>query len=52
MNLVSKEYCATRTDGDGVLVLSEFAGAAAELQRGALLVNPYTSRAWPMHLRR
>jgi trehalose 6-phosphate synthase len=41
MNLVSKEYCATRTDGDGVLVLSEFAGAAAELQRGALLVNPY-----------
>jgi trehalose 6-phosphate synthase len=41
MNLVCKEYCATRADEDGVLVLSEFAGAAGELQRGALLVNPY-----------
>ena len=41
MNLVCKEYCASRVDGDGVLVLSEFAGAAAELQSGALLVNPY-----------
>jgi trehalose 6-phosphate synthase len=41
MNLVAKEYCATRTDHDGVLVLSEFAGAAAELQKGALLVNPF-----------
>jgi trehalose 6-phosphate synthase len=41
MNLVSKEYCATRVDDDGVLVLSEFAGAAAQLQRGALLVNPF-----------
>jgi trehalose 6-phosphate synthase len=41
MNLVAKEYCASRVDGDGVLVLSEFAGAAAELQRGALLVNPF-----------
>jgi trehalose 6-phosphate synthase len=41
MNLVAKEYCATRLADDGVLVLSEFAGAAAELQTGALLVNPY-----------
>ncbi len=41
MNLVSKEYCASRVNGDGVLVLSEFAGAAAEMQRGALLVNPF-----------
>jgi trehalose 6-phosphate synthase len=41
MNLVAKEYCASRVEGDGVLVLSEFAGAAAELQRGALLVNPF-----------
>ncbi len=41
MNLVSKEYCAARTDNDGVLILSEFAGAAPELRRGALLVNPY-----------
>src|SRR5262249_7426838 len=41
MNLVAKEYVATRTDERGALVLSEFAGAAAQLQRGALLVNPY-----------
>ncbi|MBM3325449.1 MAG: trehalose-6-phosphate synthase [Calditrichaeota bacterium] len=41
MNLVAKEYCACHLDDDGVLILSEFAGAAAELQRGALLVNPY-----------
>ena len=41
MNLVSKEYCAARTENDGVLILSEFAGAAPELHRGALLVNPY-----------
>ncbi len=41
MNLVAKEYCACNVDGQGVLVLSEFAGAAAELQKGALLVNPY-----------
>jgi trehalose 6-phosphate synthase/phosphatase len=40
MNLVAKEFVASRTDGDGVLVLSEFAGAAAELT-DALLVNPY-----------
>ena len=40
MNLVSKEFVASRTDGDGVLVLSEFAGAADELTE-ALLVNPY-----------
>jgi trehalose 6-phosphate synthase len=39
MNLVAKEYVATRTDNSGVLVLSEFAGAARELRR-ALLVNP------------
>ncbi|ABF90730.1 alpha,alpha-trehalose-phosphate synthase/trehalose-phosphatase [Myxococcus xanthus DK 1622] len=40
MNLVAKEFCAARPDDDGVLVLSEFAGAAAELG-GALIVNPY-----------
>jgi trehalose 6-phosphate synthase len=40
MNLVAKEYVATRTENRGVLVLSEFAGAAHEL-RAALLVNPY-----------
>ena len=40
MNLVAKEYVACRFQGDGALVLSEFAGAADEL-RQAFLVNPY-----------
>jgi trehalose 6-phosphate synthase len=40
MNLVAKEYVACRYEGDGALVLSEFAGAADEL-RQAWLVNPY-----------
>ena len=40
MNLVAKEFVASRTDGDGVLVLSEFAGASWELPE-ALQVNPY-----------
>jgi trehalose 6-phosphate synthase len=39
MNLVAKEFVAARVDERGVLVLSEFAGAARQL-RGALLVNP------------
>ena len=41
MNLVAKEYCAANIDNDGVLVLSEFTGAAAQLGKYALLVNPY-----------
>ena len=41
MNLVAKEYCACQTERRGVLVLSEFAGAAVQLGDGALLVNPY-----------
>ena len=40
MNLVCKEYVASRHGLDGTLVLSEFAGAAAELT-SALLVNPH-----------
>ena len=40
MNLVAKEYVACRYDEDGALVLSEFAGSAAEL-RQAWQVNPY-----------
>lgn len=40
MNLVAKEYVASRFDNDGVLVLSEFAGASDELKR-AVLVNPH-----------
>ncbi len=41
MNLVAKEYCASSVDNNGVLILSEFAGAADQLARGALVVNPY-----------
>jgi len=41
MNLIAKEYCAANIDNNGVLVLSEFAGAATQLHRGALVVNPY-----------
>jgi trehalose 6-phosphate synthase len=40
MNLVAKEFLAERHDERGVLVLSQFTGAAREL-RDALLVNPY-----------
>jgi len=40
MNLVAKEFLAARHDERGVLVLSQFTGAAREL-RDALLVNPY-----------
>jgi trehalose 6-phosphate synthase/phosphatase len=40
MNLVAKEYAAAQVDEKGVLILSEFAGAADELE-GAILVNPY-----------
>ncbi len=39
MNLVAKEFVASKTDGKGVLILSETAGAAAELVE-ALIVNP------------
>ena len=42
MNLVAKEFVAAQDARDpGVLILSRFAGAAAELGQGALLVNPY-----------
>jgi trehalose 6-phosphate synthase/phosphatase len=40
MNLVAKEFIASRVDGDGVLALSEFAGASWELPE-ALQLNPY-----------
>src|SRR5215471_625097 len=40
MNLVAKEFVAARSDLKGVLVLSEFTGAARELTE-ALIVNPY-----------
>ncbi len=41
MNLVAKEYCACSLEENCVLILSEFAGAVAEMQRGAILVNPH-----------
>jgi trehalose 6-phosphate synthase len=40
MNLVAKEYVAAQAGGQGMLVLSEFAGAAREMHE-AILVNPY-----------
>jgi alpha,alpha-trehalose-phosphate synthase [UDP-forming] len=44
MNLVAKEYCASRNDDDGVLILSEFAGATSQLGHHALVVNPFDSK--------
>ena len=44
MNLVAKEYIACQREHDGVLMLSEFAGAAQELSN-AMLVNPYDVQA-------
>jgi trehalose 6-phosphate synthase len=41
MNLISKEYVAANVDLNGTLILSEFAGSAAQLTDYALLVNPY-----------
>ena len=40
MNLVAKEFVASRNQNDGALILSRFAGASQELQ-GAIIVNPY-----------
>ena len=40
MNLVAKEYVSSQVGGDGVLILSQFTGAAVELT-DALLINPY-----------
>lgn len=41
MNLIAKEYCAANIDKDGVLILSEFAGAKYQFKDDALMVNPY-----------
>jgi trehalose 6-phosphate synthase len=51
MNLVAKEYVACRTDLSGALVLSEFAGAAAEL-KGAYSVNPHDLEGMKEAIRR
>ena len=44
MNLVCKEYVGARTDEDGVLVLSEFAGASVELS-STVIANPFSNRS-------
>lgn len=41
MNLVSYEYVACQREKTGVLILSEFAGAAQSLGAGSILVNPW-----------
>jgi trehalose 6-phosphate synthase len=52
MNLVCKEYCEAKVDSAGVLILSEFAGAAPQLRGGAVLVNPYDTNAVADAIRR
>ena len=41
MNLVAKEYAAVQSEDPGALVLSEFAGAAAQMHEDAIVTNPY-----------
>jgi len=50
MNLVAKEFVVSRDNDEGVLVLSEFAGAASELDDVAILVNPYDPEAMTLAL--
>ncbi len=42
LNLVAKEYVAARVRGDGIIILSEFAGVSDQLPE-AILTNPYSS---------
>ena len=42
MNLVAKEFVAARSDESGVLILSQFTGAAKDL-KGAIIINPYSA---------
>lgn len=51
MNLVAKEFVASRDDDDGVLILSRFTGASREL-RDALVVNPYDTEQLAEAIRR
>ncbi|MBI4161322.1 MAG: trehalose-6-phosphate synthase [Acidobacteria bacterium] len=51
MNLVAKEFVAARDDEEGVLILSEFTGAARELT-DAILVNPYATEEFAEAIRR
>jgi alpha,alpha-trehalose-phosphate synthase [UDP-forming] len=50
MNLVAKEFVASRFDEDGVLILSQFTGAAREL-KDALLINPFSIEAMAESMR-
>lgn len=52
MSLEAKEFCAGNVSEQGVLVLSEFAGAAPQLAVGALLVNPFDVQATARALNR
>lgn len=51
MNLVAKEYVATRTKGNGILILSEMAGASKEMNE-ALLINPNSYEDFANSLKR
>jgi len=51
MNLVAKEYVACHPEGDGALVLSSFAGAAAEMGE-AVLVNPFDEERTALSVKR
>ncbi len=51
MNLVAKEYVATRTKGNGVLILSEMAGSSKEMNE-ALLINPNSHEDFAVSLKR
>ncbi|HYW12995.1 MAG TPA: trehalose-6-phosphate synthase, partial [Longimicrobium sp.] len=50
MNLVAKEYVASQVDRNGVLMLSEFAGAAEEMA-DAMLINPYDPEGCALRIR-
>lgn len=51
MNLVAKEFVASRIDEDGVLLLSQFAGASEELT-DALIINPYDIDDFALKIKR
>ena len=51
MNLVAKEFVAAKPNFEGILILSEFAGAARELS-GALVINPYDTEQFAEAIRR
>ena len=50
MNLVAKEYVASQADGEGVLLLSRFAGASEEMA-GAIEINPYDPEDTALRIR-